>query len=158
MRFGYNFNMYSLTRQEKHLAILLRIWAACFTVGGLYFLFFQNTLIQQINYISSDVLKLNFSLLPESTEKFWLALTISMMATITVLSCIAQKDIRKNIGYVIPLLISKFVSTLFFVLFFFLHIKSLAYIVGALTDGPIFVITLIFYLRAKSPTTTIEAN
>lgn len=146
-----------LTREEKSLVLLLRIWVACFALGGLYFFFFQNTLINQINYISSNTLKLNLPLLPESTEKFWLALTVSMMATITALSYIAQRDIRRNIGYVIPLLISKFISTFFFILFFFTHIKSLTYIVGALTDGSIFVITLIFYLRAKRASTRINS-
>ncbi len=146
--------MDSITKEEKQLVVLLRIWIFCFALGGLYFLLFQNQLIARINYISSEVLKLNLPPLPESTEKFWLALTISMMATITALSYIAQRDIRKNIGYVIPLLISKFVSTFFFIIFFFLHVPALAYIVGALTDGPIFVITLIFYLRCKKISNT----
>jgi hypothetical protein len=144
--------MNALTRHEKQLVLLLKIWIFCFAGGGLYFLLFQNVLIKQINFFSSDILKLNLPLHPESPDKFWLALTLSMMATITALSYIAQKDIRKNIGYVIPLLIAKFVSTFFFILFFFIHINSLAYIVGALTDGPIFIITLVFYIRAKKST------
>lgn len=145
----YSERMDTLTKQEKQLVILLRIWAISFFITGLYFLFFQNELIRQINFFSTDILKLNLPLHPETPDKFWLALTISMMATITVLSYIAQKDIRKNIGYVVPLLVSKFVSTFFFILFYFIHIHSPAYIVGALTDGSIFIITLIFYLRCK---------
>jgi len=148
--------MSSLTREERRLVFLLRAWVVSFVVAGLYFLFFQNQLIKQVNFISSDVLKLSLPLLPESTEKFWLVLTISLMATITVLSYIAQKDIRKNIVYVVPLLVSKFVSTSFFILFFFVHIHSLAYIVGALTDGSIFVITFIFYLIAVKSQKTLS--
>ena len=144
--------MQALTREQKQIVILLRIWSWAFGLGGLYFLLFQNHLIGQINFISSKILKLPLPPLTESTEKFWLVLTLSMMATINALSYIAQRDIRKNMGYVVPLLISKFVSTLFFIIFFFTHIHSLAYIAGALTDGSIFIITLIFYLRAlKAP-------
>jgi len=138
------------TKAERQLVILLRIWTISFIITAIYFLLFQNDLIKHLNYISTNMLKLNLDPLPESTEKFWLALTLSMMATISALSYLAQKDIRKNIGYVIPLLLSKFVSTFFFVLFFFLHLKAFAYIVGALTDGSIFIITLVFYLRCKT--------
>lgn len=110
------------------------------------FLFFPAELIGAINRIS---LLVNSSLptLPPSTEKFWLALTMSLMTTLVVMSYWAQKDLGQYHFLVAAILVSKFASSFFFLAFFIFHQRSGAYLIGVFTDGLIFIITYYFYRR-----------
>jgi len=129
----------------------LRGWmvisAFMYFFAGLYFLFLQNKLLEQINKVSSLLFKERFPLIPASTEKFWLVLTSSMMLMLVVISVFVAGNPEKYIAMVIILLFSKACSTGLYI-WFFLKDRYFAYLVGALTDGPLFVITLFFYLWA----------
>lgn len=141
--------MDDLTHAEKQLGILMRIWTVLFGAGGLLFFLAPEWLFQRMNESASFVFGQAFHPIPMPSEKFWLSLALSLMVTLTFLSYQAQKDIRNGMGYVIAVLVSKFASTTFFLFFFFKDIDAFAYIQGSLlTDGPIFVVTFIFYLRA----------
>ena len=72
-----------------------------------------------------------------------------MMMTITALCYIAQHNIRKNKGYIKPLLISKFASSLAALCFFFFSAKYFSYLVIFIVDGALFWITFLFYIRAN---------
>jgi len=141
--------MDDLTREEKQLEILMKIWAFLFGAGGLLFFIAPDWLFRRMNGFASSIFGNAFSQIPEPTERFWLSLALSLMVTLTFLSYMAQRDIRKGMGYVVAVMVSKIASTTFFLFYFFKDLDTFAYIQGSLlTDGPIFVITFIFYLRA----------
>jgi len=129
----------------------LRIWmiisAFMYFFSGLTFLFGQNFLLGQINAVSNMLFKGKYPLIPASSEKFWLVLTSSMMLMLTVLCIFAAVDPEKYLSMVAVVLVSKACSTGLYI-WFFIKDKYFAYLVGALTDGPLFLATLIFFIWA----------
>ena len=71
------------------------------------------------------------------------------MVTLVFMCYLGQKDIKKNILIVPPLLVSKFISTFFFFVFFILVSRCFAYFIGMVVDGSIFLITYAFYREVK---------
>jgi len=124
----------------------MAISAVLYTVGGLSFLFGQNLLLENINNTSEKLFGDRFPRIPLSTEKFWLVLTVSMMAMLVTLSVYAAVDIERYYMMVPVVIVSKAVSTLQYS-FHFATKRYFAHAVGALTDGPLFLITLILFLR-----------
>ncbi len=140
--------MNRITREEKQLKIFMLLSAIAYFVVGIVFIIMPGYLLELINRLSVAILP-GLDPIPISVEKFWLSLTFSMMMTIAALSFIAQHNIRKNKGYVIPVMISKCASALSSLCFFIFSAKYLAYLVIFMVDGSIFWITLFFYLRAN---------
>jgi tryptophan-rich sensory protein len=136
-----------LTQDEKRLQLLLKFWSFLFAVGCVMFAFAPHFVIENLNRIFLKIAP-TLPSLPYSEERFWLALTVSLMATISALCYSAQSDLKRKKDLVVFVLISKATSSLFFFLFFFLDRHSLAYLFGMALDGSIFVITFIFYMRA----------
>jgi uncharacterized protein (DUF362 family) len=140
--------MVGMTKEEKHLKILLIISAITYLVVGFAFAFIPIPIFKIIN-LFSRILTPGLEQIPLSVEKFWLSLAFSMMMTISTLSFIAQHNVRKNKGYIVPLLISKCVSSLSAFCFFMFSARYLAYLAIFIVDGSIFWVTLLFYLRAN---------
>lgn len=137
-----------LSSSEKNLVWLLRFWIFAFGITTAIFIFWQNPFLELINSLSA---KFTPALIPIAIaqEKFWLVLTLSLMVTLVFMCIWGQNDIKKNHWVLPAILVSKFTSTFFFFLFFILVQKSLAYMVGVLSDGFVFLVTLIIYQKAK---------
>lgn len=134
------------TREENQLRRLMQIWTGLFGTGAVIFLLIGDRILEQGNWIGS---RLNFPPMPLPTERFWLSLTISMMATITALAYYVQKDVRMNKKITVFILIAKLTSTLALMNFFFADARYFNYLMGSVfCDGPIFIITFILYRRA----------
>ena len=131
--------------------IYLRYWmvisAVMYFTGMLVFLFGQNRLLEQINNVSERLFKERFPKIPLSSEKFWLVLTTSMMLMLVVICVFVGYKPDAFLEMVIILLVSKFCSTSFYMVLFVKE-RYFAHLIGALTDGPLFLITLFFFLRA----------
>lgn len=136
-------------KPETQLKILLQIWMITFLSAAVVFLFYGNTLLQRINDISIKLTP-SLSLINLPQEKFWMTLTLSLMVTLVFLCYLGQKNIRQNHNVVLPILVSKFVSSFFFFVFFITVSHSLAYLVGLFVDGSIFLITYFAYDRWKT--------
>ncbi|MBI2339805.1 MAG: hypothetical protein HYU99_05510 [Deltaproteobacteria bacterium] len=132
----------------NRLRVLLQIWMILFLGATVVFLFFGNDLLSKINQLSARLFP-SLPLVAVPQEKFWLTLSLSLMITLVFLCGWAQKDVAKNLAVVPVLLVSKFTSTFFYFIFFLVHERTLAYFVGLMTDGAIFLITWIFYGRAQ---------
>ena len=138
-----------LTCPERHLKRLMQVWALLFGFGAVLFLFAGNLILMGGNWISAYFLHLKNPLMPMPSEHFWLALTTSMMVTITAIAYHIQRDVVTNKGLTSLLLISKFTSTLVFLGMYFFDAPYFNYLLGSIfCDGPIFLITLFFYRRA----------
>ncbi len=139
----------TLTKEERQLRGLMRFWTFLFGLGAVDFLLFGDWILYSGNYVSTYILRLNLPPMPMPSERFWLALTVSLMATITMISYYIQKDVRANIVLTSFLLMSKLTSTLVMLSAFFWDHPYFNYLLGSVfCDGPIFVITFIFYRRA----------
>jgi len=141
-----------LTRAERVFRIWMYISAWMYAVAGLFFLFAGTLITQSANAGSTRILpSLPLYPLPANgTEgKFWLALSLSMMAMITYICRAAYLDIRSN-GRLVPiLLLSKFCSSVFYLTFFIMQ-GHLANLIGFLTDGPLFLATFILWIPASA--------
>ncbi len=139
-----------LTREERQLRCLFRIWTGLFGFGALYFLLFGRWLLIQVNFVSQEILRLDLPLIPAPVQNFWITLTVSLMVLLTLLSWQIQRDVRHRSFLVEAVLFAKLTSTACFLAWYFVQAPYFAYLLGSVfCDGPIFLITLIFYLRAR---------
>lgn len=137
-----------LTPAESRLKALLQFWMLAFLGSTVVFCFFGKELLNRFNQISSTFFP-TLPLIALPQEKFWLVLTLSLMVTLIFLCYWGQKNIQKNISALPPILISKFTSTFFFFVFFLMESHSLAYFIGMLVDGSVFLITYYFYKKVR---------
>jgi hypothetical protein len=122
-----------LTDEERRLRSLLRFWTLLFGAGALSFAADPDRSTGSLNLLPGPAL-------PASSEKYWNALAVSLMATITTLSAMAATDVRRRRALVWPVMISKAVSSGMYVRRF-TEQRSTAYLVGAAVDGSILVVT-----------------
>lgn len=144
-----------LTRAEQVFRRWMLISAWMYAVSGLFFLVAGPHMAWVFNDLGD---RLTFALgvvlpaypLPADDREgaFWLVLSLSMMAMITYICRAAYLDLRRNAGLVPLLLLSKFCSSAIY-LGFFLATGQLAHLVGTLTDGPLFLVTLALWFPAS---------
>lgn len=139
--------MESLSPAMAALRSWMMVSAVLYTIGGLSFLLGQNLLITNLNRTSQMLFTDRFPLMPLSTEKFWLALTNSMMLMLVVICVFAAMDIERYYMMVVILLFSKACSSLQYLYLFITDKRYFAYLVGFLTDGPLCLVTLYFFIR-----------
>jgi hypothetical protein len=107
-------------------------------------------IVPVINAISGRLCSLPlYPLPPDGMEgAFWRVLSVSMMAMLTWACWKIVQDVRRYSHLTPIILLSKFCSTsLYLVLFASDH--YLAYLIGALTDGPIFLLTWFLWFLAR---------
>lgn len=137
-----------LTRQEKMLIIILRWWMILFTVALAGFIFFSDRLLEILAIAGDGIFKWRWGMILPSEDYFWLVLTVSLMSVLIYSAYKAQSDIIKNICYVNVIIISKIASTVGFIVALIFSVHAFAYLVGAIVDGSIFLITIFAYRSA----------
>ena len=131
--------------EERHLSLALGIQSLLFAGATLLFAFFAHPLLASINRISLALVP-GSQPIPDSPERFWFALALSMMAMITYIGAMGWWDVRRYLPLVPVLLISKFASSAVG-LSLSLSQWCPAYLAIPATDFPIFVVTWILYRR-----------
>lgn len=81
-------------------------------------------------------------------NRFWVVLTLSMMLMLSFLSWQSSRRPSET-AFVQCHLLSKFVSVSGFLISFALEPAVMGHIVGAITDGAVFLTVAYFYLRAR---------
>ena len=139
----------AFTPAERRFRVWMYISAWMYGLAGLFFLVAGMHIAPFVNAVSERFLPLPLYPLPAAQPEgaFWLVLSLSMMAMITWICRSAYLDLRRNRRLVPVLLLSKFCSSVFYLGFFLAH-EHLVHLVGALTDGPLFLATLIMWLPA----------
>jgi hypothetical protein len=132
----------TLTDSERRLRDLLRLWTVLFGAGAVAFAARPERTAAALGLLPGPSL-------PPSEERFWNALAVSLMVTLTVLSATAAGDVRGRRGLVRPLLVSKAASTLMFLQRYRTPPRRTPYLAGALCDGSILLVTLRRYLAAR---------
>lgn len=118
-----------------------------FTVAYLCFIIFPDRILTILNE-AGKLAGWKGEPLQMSTERFWLVLAASLMVVLIISAIKALQNITKNIFYVKIIIISKLVSTTGFIYCLAFLEPAFAYLVGALADGMVFLITLLAYRRA----------
>lgn len=133
------------TQDEARLAAWLKLCAPLYAVAGLFFLATHGIMFDMLRPIS-DLLHLEPT--PNPVEKFWLALSSSMMLMLTLCCWLGAKDIRRNRDMCIVIFCSKFCSTLLGFIFFATHAPFGMYLLIASTDLPLGIVTLVLWRKA----------
>jgi len=131
----------TLTAEERRLRSLLRIWTLLFAAGAVSFGADPDRATGSLNVLPGPSL-------PASSERYWNALAVSLMATITTLSAVAASDVRRRRGFVWPLMVSKAVSSGMY-LTRWADERRTPYLVGAAVDGSILVVTAQRFFAAR---------
>ncbi len=141
-----------LSLQENRLRLTAGIYAILFTCAVLVFIFAPTALFRIINAISTGL----SPMLPLASDsgKFWLSMTVSMMATIITLSIFIYTNVRTYYMMAIPLAVAKFTSSFFGLAFFmrgffFGETNTLANLIIFITDFPLGLIILVFWRHVK---------
>ncbi|HSN91064.1 MAG TPA: DUF362 domain-containing protein, partial [Anaeromyxobacteraceae bacterium] len=140
--------MIHATRKERQLRTFMRLSGWVYLVVGGAFAIAPARILAGLNAVSRAVAP-SWPLAPMPAERFWTALSFSMMMTISALSFFAAHGIRRNRAFVFPVLVSKAASALCALAFWLFSARFLAYLGIFLVDGAIFWITLAFFLRAN---------
>jgi hypothetical protein len=138
--------MMQLTREERVFRAWMFISIWLYGIGGAFFLFWGDWVPRCINAFSARFV--NLPLYPDSEGAFWRVLSVSMMAMITWIALAVYRDLHANRPLVSVLLLSKCCSTGLYAVFF-IRRHELVYLVGALTDGPLFLITWALWYAAR---------
>ena len=135
---------------EKRYSTICKCLAVIYFFAGAIFFLFPHELASGINFALALVPAL--ARLPQMAgpdEKFWLTLTFSMMMML-VFICLQNANRPRDYAWAHIHLLSKGLSTLGFIfsLVFLEHYG--AYLVGAITDGALFVFVAYLYYKLKS--------
>jgi hypothetical protein len=130
-----------LTAEERRLRALLRFWTVLFAAGAVSFGADPDRSTASLNLLPGPAL-------PESSEKYWNALAVSLMATLTALCAMAATDVRRRRAFVWPVLLSKAVSSGMYLTRFRADRRT-PYLVGGAVDGSILVVTAQRFLAAR---------
>jgi uncharacterized protein (DUF362 family) len=166
--------------EERHLAKLLRVYTVLFSIGGFLFLLFPQIphffefdpaakgvtgLLKEIGHAALKIVSVgdHWEVVVTISERFWVFSFFAMMMTITTCCFIASVDVRKYRKLVIPVLVEKSFGSLTALLYFLFLCQSTETICWAgwriqffpwflvfLSDFPLFVLLLIFYMRAHT--------
>lgn len=124
-------------------AIMFAFAVPFFFLGGVW-------IVPVINAISSHLCPLPlYPLPPDGMEgAFWRVLAVSMMTMLTWSCWKIYSDVRRYNHLTPIILLSKCCSTSLYLVLFASH-HHLAYLIGALTDGPIFLLTFLLWYLAR---------
>jgi hypothetical protein len=137
----------SLTRAEERLSSLLKWWVFIFTAALVVFILYPDKLISSIEALGSR-LGWKFGTVEAKGERFWLVLAASLMVVLIASAWRASRNLVSNIFYAKIIIISKAVSSLGFLYLLIFKEHAFAYLLAALVDGLIFLITLLAYRSA----------
>lgn len=130
------------------LRSLLLFWGVVFFLATLIFLFKTDELFRFFNDLSK-FLQLPLEPIVAPSESFWLVFVIALMASLVYVCFYASVDLKRRLDFVALILFTKFVSTVFFFVFFLTKSQALAYLLGAFVEGAVFISTYAMYMRVR---------
>lgn len=131
----------------SQLRSLFKFWLILFGVGALVFFIFPERVLQSLNRTTEWISFLRKGAAEGSS--LWLGLSVSLMATLTVLCYFIVENVSRARPLIIAVLTSKAVSTLAFLFFYLKNDHEAPMFWGVLCDGSIFGITYYFFSRAN---------
>ncbi len=145
-----------LSNAEKQMKIAALLYAMAFIFTAIVvFIFLPDLLFKCVNFLSEKFFP-SLPTYPIGENKFWLSMTISMMAGVTITALLIYKDVKKYYTMAIPLVVMKFTSSLcglgFFITGLFIpetKFHTLANLVIFTTDFPLGALMLFLFYRVN---------
>lgn len=144
-----------LTKYERIMKTAGLVYSVMFLLTAVFFFVgYPEFLFVSINTIS----QMFFPSLPQAadTGKFWLSMTVSMMAGVTAASWMIFRDVKKHHTMAIPLCAMKFTSALAGISFFTVGCvftdrgwNTLANAAIFITDFPLGLFILFLYIKVR---------
>ena len=135
-----------MTGEEKKFRNLMVVYFFSFLGGGISFYLRPEKTLSDIITLGTW---LGFAQFEPVKDKFWVILTVSLMATIAACCFMASLKVRETKHYVIPVLVSKLTSSCLGIREFVVgEPHGFQYLVIALVDFPLFVLAFLYYIRA----------
>ena len=140
----------SLSTWETRTRWLGLVYGITFVIAGLIFVLAPDYLTVGLDRLGQILFGTPVRLLPDGPpERFWLALTTSMMANISVISFLVWRDVKRFKLLMIPLLVSKLTSSIMGLAFYFGAAHYFSHLVIFATDFPLFVVGTVFYVKIR---------
>lgn len=136
------------TKQERAFIALMRIWAIAFLGTGVIFALSPEYIPNYLTRIGNGIFGWSSPFLNFGDEHFWLVLAVALLFTLSYVCVISQHNLVHNIGYARPVIMAKLVSSIGFGVCFFASGEQFVYLVAAIVDGFICLITWRFYISA----------
>lgn len=136
-----------LTRQERSFIALTRALAFFFFGAALASAFIPDIILDYITRLGIAFFDWKTGASSQTGEPFWLVLSSASLFCFAYMSFVISRDPLRNIIYARAILLGKLLSTVGFLLCFFLDEQHFFYLVAAITDGLIS-IALFFSYRA----------
>jgi hypothetical protein len=137
-----------LTKQERNFLALLRAWMILFLFAMGIFIIAPDWMLDYLTAIGRGIFDWREPTITLGNERFWLVLAIALLACLSYLCFVAQRDFLRNMEYAKAIIVSKFVSTAGFVICLVTVEARFFYLVGAIIDGILFVTTWYYYNAA----------
>ncbi len=139
-----------LSRAERRLVLLMRVWAVLFGGTAVVFLTIPDFLARTLSAAGTWVgfAELPVSLHP-SAEEFWSVLAAAMMFTIAYLAFLAQAAPRENRGCAWAIVVAKVASSTGGLATYLLASPALPLLAVFLVDFPIGAVTAAFLWAAR---------
>jgi hypothetical protein len=135
------------TMQERTFITLMRVWSVAFLATGILFATIPNILLNYINDIGKVFL--GWQSPPTAAGGFfWLVLAVALLFVLSYCCMLAQASALRNFDYARLVMVAKFISAAGFAAMLFIDGRQFYYLVGAVIDGLIFIITLRVYVKA----------
>jgi hypothetical protein len=138
-----------MTSPERYLRTWMMISALLYAGGGFMFLFFPRILLHVLDSFAHPLHLATVLPGALAAERFWNILAFAMAVTITTASLMVVRDPVGNKEFCIPVLFSKAASWLSALVYFAMVSRAFAHLVIFLVDFPLFVLTVMFYARAR---------
>jgi hypothetical protein len=136
------------TKQERTFITLMRILMVVFFGAACVFAAIPDVLLNYLNDIGKVFL--HWQSPPHAAGGlFWLVLAVALLIVLSYACLLTQKSPVRNGGYARIVILSKFVTAAGFAAMLRIDSMQFYYLVGAVVDGLIFIITWRIYAKAS---------
>lgn len=134
---------------EKRLKALLRLWSVCFAAMAIALAVAPGKIVEVLNKVGTEWVRWPGPPANMPQDRFFVALSCSLLILLAILAHNAHQDLRRRLSAVRAILVSKFASSAYYAVAFFMDAHYFAYVAGIVVDGAIFVVTYYYYRRAR---------
>lgn len=136
------------TRQERSFILLMRIWIVAFIGAAIIFAAIPQVLLNYINDIGRVFFSWQSPPVTTAGCGIWIVLSVAFLISLAYVCIIAQAKPLRNTAYARIIILSKFVSSAGFVAILLISAHYFYYLVGAIVDGLICILTWRLYSGA----------
>lgn len=137
------------TKQERNFVAFMRFIGLVYLFFAFAFLFFSEWIFTYVSQVGLAFFRWKHTASSVSDFQFWYVLGLSSFFVLSYCALKAANNSLRHIHYASVLLVAKFTSALGFLYLFYTSTPLFIYLVSAIIDGILFLVTLHYYTQAK---------